>query len=329
MLEIDELKIQLEEAKRGGVKVDKIYTDSQSITSHLFEYDLNFNKFVSDVIDIMNTPEEVKEKTSNVNILYFTNKCNLNCTYCYEDLPGTIPQILTKTEIENNIDKIIESEPEDVQTLIVLFGGEPTLEWENVCYAMDYAYENKRNIIFNMTTNGIKFENVEFLIEVMSNPHYTSGRLHIDISFDGLGNQDRVFHSGKKSTEIMLKVLENVVKSKMRWRLRYTINPHNYKVFREDIHKLSSLFKPLRVITSVTNTLFNEDQMNLIKYNEDLLVNDWNLKRINVPVCYLCCDTCDQCPSTKSNIVGYTTEGLSSTKDVKRTYSEFKDFKRK
>lgn len=96
-------------------------------------------------------------KGSGVNVIYFTNKCNLACTYCYEDLANRPPQILSQEDIRNAVDAIIEREDPNSQTLIVLFGGEPTLEWENVCYLMEYAYSKKTNIRFNMTTNGIKF----------------------------------------------------------------------------------------------------------------------------------------------------------------------------
>ena len=326
MIDINELKEQLAAAKSGGVKVDKIYKDNPELASHLFDYNLDFTGFMSDIVDIMEYKPEVKQ--SNVNILYFTNKCNLNCTYCYEDLPGQPSQILTKEDITNNIDIMLAAEDPNVQTLIVLFGGEPTLEWSNVVFAMDYAYSKKTNIVFNMTTNGIKFLDDLFITEVMSNKHYNDGRLFIDISFDGYGNNERIYHSGKKSKDDMLKVLTNVNKAGMNWRLRYTVNRDNFTIFHEDIKVLMSLFKPDRVITSVANKLFTDDEMLTIKLNEDIIVKYWNDRLFSAPVCYLCCDTCDGCSMTKSNIVGFTKEGISSVKTVDKSHTEFKDFKR-
>ena len=89
---------------------------------------------------------------TGVNVLYFTNRCNLACTYCYEDLMGRPEQILSKEDIRKSVDEIIAREPADQQTLFVMFGGEVTLQWENALYCMEYAYSKKKNVHFNIET---------------------------------------------------------------------------------------------------------------------------------------------------------------------------------
>jgi len=123
-------------------------------------------------------------KDSGVNVLYFTNKCNLACTYCYEDLPGRPPQILSKEDIKKSIDRVIEREDPNSQTLFVLFGGEATMEWDNVCYAMNYAYTKKKNVHFNLNTNGIRYLKQSFIEETKNNFFYKKNLLSIDVSFD-------------------------------------------------------------------------------------------------------------------------------------------------
>lgn len=267
---------------------------------------------------------------SGVNVLYFTNKCNLACTYCYEDLPGRPPQIMTKEEIRSSIDAIIARESPDCQTLIVLFGGEATLEWENVCYAMEYAYSKKTNLHFNLTTNGIKYLSQKFIDETINNVFYKKRMLSIDVSFDGIGNGDRVFHNGKDSTGAMLQVLTNLVKNNVRYRLRYTIQKNNIDDWYEDAHHIIKTFKPIRFITSVAwDTLDKEVDYPKMQAVKEKFREDWIAKRITVPVCELFCDMCNGCGERKELKTYFTNEGNVTTYGNYENAPEFHDFKEK
>ena len=266
---------------------------------------------------------------SAVNVLYFTNKCNLACTYCYEDLPGRPPQILTKEDIVKHVDAILAREDPNSQTLIVLFGGEPTLEWENVCFAMDYAFSKKRNVHFNMTTNGIKYLSQNFIDETMNNFFYKKGLLSIDVSFDGIGNKDRVFHNGMDSTKSMIEVFTNLVKNKFRYRMRYTIHKFNINYVYNDITKLIKTFNPERMITSVAwDTLSNKDIEKLSEIKNQLR-NDWINKAVSVPVCELFCDMCSGCGERKELKTYFTNEGNVTTYGNYENSPKFHDFKDK
>lgn len=266
---------------------------------------------------------------SGVNVLYFTNKCNLACTYCYEDLPGRPPQILTKDQIKQSIDSILAREDPKHQTLIVLFGGEATLEWENVCFAMEYAFERKNNVHFNLTTNGIKYLSQKFIDETKNNKFYKLGLLSIDVSFDGAGNQDRVFHNGKSSTPEMIQVLTNLVKNNVKYRLRYTIQKNNIDCWYEDVHKLIRTFKPQRVITSVAWSTLSSEDMEKLNPVKERLRTDWINRKITVPVCELFCDMCNGCGERKEIKTYYTDEGNVTTYQNYENAPIFHDFKDK
>ena len=266
---------------------------------------------------------------SAVNVLYFTNKCNLACTYCYEDLPGRPPQILTKEDIVKHVDAILAREDPNSQTLIVLFGGEPTLEWENVCFAMDYAFSKKRNVHFNMTTNGIKYLSQNFIDETMNNFFYKKGLLSIDVSFDGIGNKDRVYHNGMDSTKSMIEVFTNLVKNKFRYRMRYTIHKFNINYVYNDMTKLIKTFNPERMITSVAwDTLTQKDIEKLTEIKNQLR-NDWINKAVSVPVCELFCDMCSGCGERKELKTYFTNEGNVTTYGNYENSPKFHDFKDK
>jgi sulfatase maturation enzyme AslB (radical SAM superfamily) len=266
---------------------------------------------------------------SGVNVLYFTNKCNLACTYCYEDLPGRPPQILSKQNIRDSIDSILARENPDNQTLIVLFGGEATLEWENVCYAMEYAYNKKNNVHFNLETNGIKFLSQRFIDEVKNTFFYQRGLLSIDVSFDGIGNQDRVTHAGTESTPMMIQVFRNLLKNGVKFRIRYTIQQGNINHLYEDMTRVIKTFRPGRLITSVAWSTLQPEDMQKLQDAKKLLRQDWINKTISTPVCELFCDMCSGCGERKELKTYYTDEGNVTTYENYENSPKFHDFKDK
>ena len=269
-------------------------------------------------------------ENSAVNVIYFTNKCNLACTYCYEDLANRPPQILSQEDINNHVDKVLERESDpSTQTLFVLFGGEPTLEWDNVCFLMDYAYKKKKNVHFNLESNGIKFLSQVFIDQVMNNFFYKLGLLSIDVSFDGTGNRNRIFLNGMDSTQSMLKVFANLKKSKFKYRIRYTIHKLNARYAYEDISMIIKTFNPLRVITSVAWDTLSKKDLERLTQMKLLFRDDWINTRITVPICELFCDMCDGCGERKQLKTYFTDEGNVTTYSNYENTPKFHDFKDK
>jgi len=279
--------------------------------------------FVGDQTD-KPTPEG-----SAVNVIYFTNKCNLACTYCYEDLANRPPQIISREDIRKSVDEILEREHPDNQTLIVLFGGEPTLEWDNVEYLMEYTYKRKRKVHFNLTTNGIKYLSQAFIDRTKNNRFYKLGLLSIDVSFDGVGNGERVFHNGLKSTASMVKVFKKLIENNLRYRIRYTIQKDNVKLMYNDISKIINTFKPDRLITSVAWSTLDDDDVKVMNDAKEQFRNDWKDGNITIPICELFCDMCDGCGERKELKTYFTDEGNVTTYDNYESSPEFHDFKDK
>ena len=266
---------------------------------------------------------------SAVNVLYFTNKCNLACTYCYEDLPGRPPQIMSKEQIRANIDSVLARENPNNQTLFVLFGGEPLLEWDNVCYAMDYAFKKKQNIHFNLETNGIKFLSPKFVEQYKNNFFVRSGLMSMDVSFDGVGNGDRIHKNGKDSTEAMIKIFKILNEHRIQFRIRYTIQYRNIDYLYDDITRIIKTFNPKRLITSIAwDTLKPEDQTKLLEAKK-LFREDWINKQISVPICELFCDMCSGCGERKEIKTYFTNEGNVTTYGNHENSPKFHDFKEK
>lgn len=279
------------------------------------------NFYIKDIKNVVNN--------SAVNILYFTNRCNLACTYCYEDLKGRPKQVLSKDQIMEYVDKILERENADEQTLFVLFGGEVTLEWENAVFCMEYAYSKKRNVHFNISTNGIKFLDDEFLKKYKNLSFYKKNMCSLDISFDGIGNKERVFHSGKETTSTMLKVFKVLNENKIKFRLRYTIHSLNCDFIYDDITNIIKYIKPDRVITSVAWSTLTKDNINNLYKIKEKFRHDWKNEIINIPICEFFCDMCNGCSVQKEIKSYFSDEGNVKIINNNENAKVFSDFKTK
>jgi sulfatase maturation enzyme AslB (radical SAM superfamily) len=274
------------------------------------------------------TDKPVVEGTG-VNVLYFTNKCNLACTYCYEDLEGRPEQILSQEDIRKSVDHILAREPEDQQTLFVMFGGEVTLEWENAVYCMEYAYSKKKNVHFNISTNGIRFLKDDFLFDYKKLKYNLLGLTSLDISFDGIGNGDRVTKAGTSSTPLMLKIFARLNNAGVPFRLRYTMHKGNINSLYEDIKLISQKIMPHRIITSVAWDTLDDDGIKKLYAAKELLRSDWFNGEIKIPVCELFCDACNGCGVRKDIKTYYSDEGNITTYKNYESAPKFNDFKEK
>ena len=268
-------------------------------------------------------------ENSGVNVIYFTNKCNLACTYCYEELSGRQKQVLDKEQIRNSVDLILEREDPEEQTLFVLFGGEVTLEWENAVYCMEYAYSKKKNVHFNISTNGIKFLQDDFINDYKKLKFNQLGLTSVDISFDGVGNKERVTHGGKDSTGMMLDVFKKLRENQVKFRLRYTIHKLNINSIYEDITNIAKNIKPDRIITSVAWDTLSKEDIESLTYAKTMLRFDWIHNKITIPVCELFCDSCNGCGARKEVKTYFTDEGNVNTYGNYESAPKFNDFKTK
>lgn len=269
------------------------------------------------------------QENSGVNVIYFTNRCNLACTYCYEDLKDRPAQILTKEQIMNSVDIILEREKPEEQTLFVLFGGEVTLEWENAKFMMDYAYSKKKNVHFNISTNGIKFKDELFIKEYKKLKYNLLNLTSIDISFDGIGNSERITHSGKDTTLQMLDIFKKLNAYKVDFRLRYTIHNLNINFLYQDLKFILEKIKPKRLITSVAWSKLSQNEINQLQEVKNVLRSEWQNNLITIPVCEMFCDMCNGCAVQKELKTYFSDEGNINTLKNNENAKVFGDFKQK
>ena len=248
---------------------------------------------------------------AKTNIVYFTSTCNLGCTYCFESLDTVKAKHLSRQELIEIADTVINGEPINEQTQFVLFGGEPTLKWDEVIFFMDYCYSKKKNVSFNMVTNGIKFLDDDFFVEVFSNIHYVHNRLWIDISFDGLeGSVDRVYKNGSESAMDLVRILSKIKINNLKYRLRYTIHKKNIHMFVPDIIKAVNSFDPTRVIIGVVSEQLDDTDNELLEKGYQKLKSMWINNTLEVPVCELFCDSCNGCDVNRDHTVFVSSDAI-------------------
>lgn len=264
-------------------------------------------------------------KNSSTNVIYFTTECNFRCKYCYEHLDDAKPQKLSKDQIRKTIDDILERE-KDTQSLFVMFGGEVTLEWENAKYFMDYAMSKKQNVHFNISTNGYRFKSEKFILDYINTNAYKCGKTSLDVSFDGIGNSERVLKNGASTTETMFTVFKNLKKYNVPFRVRYTVHRKNYEVYFEDVLLIANLINPDRIILSFNYSDFNTDELEYIKQTNMKFEDVFQSGELKIPVCEFCCNVCTQCHSRKELKSYYGENGMISMSEHSKNAGEFKDF---
>ena len=178
--------------------------------------------------------------------LMMTNKCNMNCSYCYEreffkdnkkDITLETAKRAVDWLIENRIPGHKARPDEDIN--ICFFGGEPTLNWKIVKETSLYcrALEKEKNISIGLylLTNGFKLPEPED--EFLKDMHDLN--LKMQISLDGCqkahdttrGNFKEIIENAKK---IIKHCKHNVI-------VRMTVTPQNVHHAYESFQAMASL----------------------------------------------------------------------------------------
>jgi len=269
------------------------------------------------------------EDNLRTNVVFFTTTCNLACTYCYQHVKDYPHKETSKEELIEIVDRTVEREGTDSQTLFILFGGEPTTRWENVEFFMDYAYFIKENVQFNIVTNGIKFKDDRFLKKFISNTHYKEGRLKLEISFDGIeGNSERIYPNGKDSTKDVVEVLFKLKETNTKYRIRYTVHKKNVKNFENDILKIMKYFKPERLILSEYEDDLSSDELKYVENIKNILIKKYYNNEINIPICMKYDEMCAVCGKCGNKHIEDFSVNLGSSFSVQKkiTFDTFDMF---
>lgn len=112
--------------------------------------------------------------------MILTEQCNLRCKYCYET-HGTRRMSLDVAKA--TVDFLMRGASRELD--IMLFGGEPTLEYKLIVQLVDYILEIQkgRDIMLEMVSNCTQFP--EELQEALKKWFQAGNRMHVQLSIDG------------------------------------------------------------------------------------------------------------------------------------------------
>lgn len=261
----------------------------------------------------------------NTNVVYLTTRCNLNCEYCYENdsRESLVKQKdCTEEQFDIFLTEILKAGTRtDSCTCIVLFGGEPFLNYRVLRYALlKLANEYPNQFAVDLTTNGTlltgdlyeDFKNLYF--EIRNRVHLTP-----KISYDGIGHIRRRYINGTSSKEIVESVLENFVKDNIRFNISYTLHEVNARnnLWMKDVLYLCNKYKDhlekflispvYSEIISILSTIFKKK---LAMEESKILLRAMGrelYKHTKIPICELSCVDCRLCNFSQRNL--YFTPG--------------------
>lgn len=203
---------------------------------------------------------------SNLIIKTAGNTCNINCTYCFEQMKKVSNGIITEAMLETLISKI------EKRCSIVFHGGEPLLigkkNFSKLLESIKKYYPEKV-ISVRIQTNGtlLDYEWVDILFR-----QFKELQIEIAISLDGTYdmNRLRVDYSGNNTYESVLNAFDILKKYNIKAGMLSVISRKSLKLYREYIELIESIdnlkFVKINGLFNMENNKLSEDSITPMEY---------------------------------------------------------------
>lgn len=210
--------------------------------------------------------EDPDLKVKNITFVV-TERCNLDCTYCYEchKTGARMSKEVAKQAVDFIFDKEKINGYYDFEVspavIIEFIGGEPLLEIELMDYIVEYfkfkAFELNHpwaeNYMISLTSNGILYNDEKVQEFLRKNP----GKVSVGITIDGnkeLHDSCRVFPDGSGSYDIVEKSIKTWLKTDEHPQTKITLCPQNVSYLNAALKNVWGL----GIIGAFTNCVFEE-----------------------------------------------------------------------
>lgn len=203
--------------------------------------------------------------------VYFTNQCNLECKYCYEEHK----QLNTNMNIDTIDNMIIFMEEmylksnKKATVQMKIHGGEPLLNHKNIRYMLNKIKEKdvfSNNIFYEITTN-LTILNDE-IIDIISQ----MSRIYVSIDGDKISHdKNRVFKNNKGTYDVVTNNIKMLLKYRPDLVARVTISKNTKDRFISNILDIYRI--GIREITCELNFEENwnyEELLEIYEYNKEL-----------------------------------------------------------
>lgn len=276
-------------------------------------------------------------------VLYLTSLCDLDCDYCYEknnrDQPGFKHKTVTKEEIDSFLTEILYREGGyEVNKQVSIFGGEVFLKYDLLEYTLKRMCEVIPNTGIDLITNGVFLSDIKNLKKLKELFLYCRPRgifPQLEISYDGIGHNRRVFKNGLSSKEIVQQTLENIRTLNMKVFISYTVHKDNC-VERELLKDVIRIFEKYGdIIEDFTLQFFKQEVVDTLNYSEKDYINYENrikeravylFYKYNIPICEMVCEYCKKCDKVETKNNYFIPEYGNEYRDIHHI-GEFNHFK--
>jgi uncharacterized protein len=162
--------------------------------------------------------------------LHLTQRCNLNCTYCYAD----------QADLNMTLDtacRAIDQCAQGPNCGIIFFGGEPLLQKDLIWAVIDRCEKkDPGRFHYKVTTNGT-------LIDEAFLDQAGSTNLHVALSHDGVQqahDRYRVKSDGQGTFDQLIPKLEALLAHQPYAPVMMTVNPETVDLYSESVQWLQS-----------------------------------------------------------------------------------------
>ncbi len=160
--------------------------------------------------------------------IYPTYRCNLKCTYCFQDKSLRKSKVMDDDVIDKMFEtiEIIHKERNgEVPPSITLFGGEPlinvTRQFKAISQILECCTKNRYKV--SIITNGV---DIVHYLDLLSNHPIE----YVQVTLDGtrdVHNQRRIFANGKGSFDQIVDGIDEALNQNMKIALRVNIDSQN------------------------------------------------------------------------------------------------------
>lgn len=187
--------------------------------------------------------------------IHLTEKCNLNCRYCYEKNKKCVD--IEFEQIKKLIDLELKNSSE--YSIITFYGGEPLIKRELIKETIEYIKSKKteKRFYYGITTNGTLID--EELLKYMKKNNF----INVAYSFDGIKEShdlNRIMANGNGSYDKVLENSKKVLKYFKDAVAMCVLTKNNLKYLTDNVKYLTDLgFYYINILFDYTADWKDED----------------------------------------------------------------------
>lgn len=245
------------------------------------------NKEQAPTPDFSITEEKLKGSIVRHLRLNVTEKCNLDCSYCFERESNvyTKRRVMDWEVAKKAIDEFISlvSDHKQERVDIRFFGGEPLLNWKLVKQCLDYSREKMPSnikVAYLLNTNGTLINE-----EIAKTLHQFG--VHTALSIDGVGeyhDKARMYKNGQGSFAVIDRNIDLLIENQCEFGCAVVCADHNLphlnklidylkKKQDETKHRMNVNFSLVKMVKEDENSLSVEKKvdylLNAVKYAQE------------------------------------------------------------